>query len=87
MNDRLPKNRALYYGGRWRESQARKSIPVIAPATGESLGNVIDASADDVDLAVNAAREAFRAWRDTPAQERAKAQADAAAKAAEAPAQ
>jgi len=73
MNDRLPKNRALYYGGRWVESKAQKSIPVIAPATGESLGNVIDASADDVDHAVKAARGAFHAWRDTPAQERAKA--------------
>jgi betaine-aldehyde dehydrogenase len=71
--DRLPKQRGLYYGGRWHESAAQKSIPVIAPATGEALGNVVDASADDVDLAVKAAREAFRAWRDTPAQERAKA--------------
>src|SRR5262245_39677752 len=73
MNDRLPKHRALYYGGRWPETQAQKTIPVIAPATGESLGNVIDASAEDVDLAVKAARDAFRSWRDTPAQERAKA--------------
>jgi betaine-aldehyde dehydrogenase len=73
MNDRLPRHRALYYGGRWHESKAQKSIPVIAPATGESIGSVVDASADDVDLAVTAAREAFRMWRDTPAQERAKA--------------
>jgi betaine-aldehyde dehydrogenase len=73
MDSRLPKNRALYFGGRWHESAAQQSIPVIAPATGESLGNVVDASADDVGLAVHAARDAFRAWRDTPAQERAKA--------------
>ena len=72
MDNRLPKNRSLYYGGRWHESQSQKSIAVIAPATEESLGTVIDASADDVDRAVHAAREAFRAWRDTPAQERAK---------------
>ena len=71
--NRLPKNRSLYYGGRWHESAAQKSIPVIAPATGEALGNVVDASADDVDRAVKSARDAFRAWRDTPAQERAKA--------------
>ena len=73
MDARLPKLRGLYYGGRWHESAAQKSIPVIAPATGEALGNVVDASADDVALAVESARDAFRAWRDTPAQERAKA--------------
>ena len=72
-DDRLPTQRALYYGGRWHASRGGKSIPVIAPATGESLGNVADASAEDIDLAVQAAREAFRTWRDTPAQERAKA--------------
>jgi betaine-aldehyde dehydrogenase len=73
MDSRLPAHRALYYAGRWHESQAPRSIPVIAPATGESLGNVVDASAGDIDLAVNAAREAFYVWRDVPAQERAKA--------------
>ena len=50
-----------------------REIAVIAPATGEPLASVADATADDVDLAVRAAREAFHAWRDTPAQERAKA--------------
>ena len=34
------------------------------PATGESLGTTADATADDVDRAVAAAREAFRMWRD-----------------------
>jgi betaine-aldehyde dehydrogenase len=73
MDRRLPGNRALYYGGRWHESPAQKSIAVVAPATGEPLGNVVDASADDVGSAVQAARDAFRTWRDVPAQERARA--------------
>ena len=73
LDARLPRHRRLYYGGAWHDSPARREIPVIAPATGEPLGTVVDASADDVDLAVKAAREAFCAWRDVPAQERAKA--------------
>ena len=74
MDDaRLPKQRSLYYGGAWHESSAARKVEVIAPATLEALGTTADASADDVDLAVKAAREAFHTWRDTPAQERAKA--------------
>ena len=46
---------------------------------GERSGTTIDATADDVDRAVAAARAAFPAWRDTPAQERAKAIRAAAA--------
>ncbi len=76
---RLPRHRGLYYGGGWHESEGARTIAVIAPATGESLGATVDATADDVDRAVTAARKAFVAWRDTPAQERAKAIRAAAA--------
>ncbi len=76
---RLPRHRGLYYGGGWRESEGGRTIAVIAPATQEPLGATVDATADDVDRAVMAAREAFPAWRDTPAQERAKAIRAAAA--------
>ena len=51
MNDRLPKNRALYYGGRWVESKAQKSIPVIAltgHASPENLARAAAAGADAV---------------------------------------
>ncbi len=74
MSDaRLPRNRALWYGGEWHGSAAARTIAVTAPATGEALGVVVDATSDDVDRAVTAARKAFSAWRDVPAQERAKA--------------
>jgi betaine-aldehyde dehydrogenase len=76
---RLPGHRGLYYAGGWHESKGDRTIAVMAPATGESLGTTIDATADDVDRAVLAARTAFPAWRDTPAQERAKAIRAAAA--------
>ena len=76
---RLPKQRGLYYGGAWHASAAGRELAVASPATGESLGTTVDASADDVDRAVAAARAAFLLWRDTPAQERAKAIRAAAA--------
>ncbi len=76
---RLPRHRGLYYGGGWHESQGGRTIAVMAPATGEPLGTTADAGADDVDRAVAAARMAFPAWRDAPAQERAKSIRAAAA--------
>jgi len=76
---RLPRHRSLYYGGEWHDSQAQRTIDVVAPATGEALGTTIDASADDVEHAVAAAHKAFLAWRDVPAQERAKSIRAAAA--------
>ena len=73
VDSRLPRHRGLYYGGRWHDSDGGRTIAVTAPATGEALGTTVDATAEDVDCAVAAARSAFGAWRDTPAQERAKA--------------
>ncbi len=62
MDERLPTQRSLYYGGRWHESQAGADSRG-RPATGESLGAVVDASPDDVDRAVQAARGVPRVAR------------------------
>src|SRR5262249_30231726 len=70
---RLPRQRGLYYGGAWHASAGGRETAVNSPSTGESLGTALDASAEDVDRAIAAARRAFPLWRDTPAQERAKA--------------
>jgi betaine-aldehyde dehydrogenase len=69
---RLPTHRGLYYGGAWHDSVGGRQAPVVSPSTGESLGTAADASSEDVDRAVKAARAAFALWRDTPAQDRAK---------------
>src|SRR5215470_10215423 len=69
---RLPRQRGLYYGGAWHASAGGCETAVNSPSTGESLGTALDASAEDVDRAIAAARRAFPLWRDTPAQERAK---------------
>lgn len=56
----LPKNRDLYYDGRWIPGS--RSGELVNPATGESLGSVAFASASDVDAAVRAAQKGFRVW-------------------------
>jgi len=73
IDARLPTHRGLYYGGAWHDSVGGRQAPVVSPSTGGSLGNAADAGSEDVDRAVKAARAAFALWRDTPAQDRAKA--------------
>src|SRR6202451_250948 len=68
----LPKNRDAFYGGKWHKPISGRSADAINPGTGESLGRVADCGAADIDAAVNAAKTAFPAWRDTPPLERAR---------------
>lgn len=56
----------LFINNRFVDSKAGKTYPVINPANGKVLTNVVEANRDDVDLAVQAARLAFRddaPWR------------------------
>jgi betaine-aldehyde dehydrogenase len=76
---RLPTHRTLYYGGAWHESIGGRDTPVTSPSTGEPLGTAVDASLQDADRAVAAARKGFALWRDVPPQERAAAIRRAAA--------
>ena len=75
----FPTHRDLFYGGRWHAGKSGRFLDVSNPATGASLGKVVDADAQDVASAVTAARDAFPAWRDAPAQDRARAVRKAAA--------
>ena len=61
----------LFIGGEYVESVGGGEIAVEDPATEEIIAVVPDASAEDVDRAVHAAREAQPAWRRTDALERA----------------
>src|SRR5919106_6947534 len=65
----MPEN--LFIGGEYVESSSDRVIEVENPATEEVLAEVPDASADDVDQAVEAARAAQRDWRKVDALERA----------------
>src|SRR5918998_3630535 len=52
-----------YVGGRWTPSTSQEALPITNPATGETLARVPLSSADDLDAAVRAAREALPVWR------------------------
>ena len=79
LDPRLPRHRGIYYGGAWHATSGGRETALSSPGTGESLGTAVDASAQDVDRAVIAARQAFASWRDVPAQQRAAAIRKAAA--------
>lgn len=56
----------LFIGGAWVRSASTRRIEVVNPATEEVWGSVPDATTDDLDAAVAAARAAFdgSGWRD-----------------------
>jgi succinate-semialdehyde dehydrogenase / glutarate-semialdehyde dehydrogenase len=62
----------LYIDGQWRASEDGRTIAVINPATGETLGTVAHASIADLDQALAAAERGFETWRSTPAYDRYK---------------
>ena len=62
-----------WIGGRLVEGTSGRHGDVYDPAAGRVAKHVDFASVDEVDAAVAAARAAFPAWRDTPAQQRAAA--------------
>jgi phenylacetaldehyde dehydrogenase len=55
----LAREPALFINGEWVPSTHDKRIPVYDPSTGREIATVVDASIEDVDRAVSAAREAF----------------------------
>ena len=50
----------MLIGGNWVEAVSGKTFPVYNPATGEVLAHVAEGNAADIELAVKAARAAFR---------------------------
>ena len=69
MSDAYPPLRLLV-AGEWIAADARDAVPVLDPATSETLAMLPMATAADLDRAVDAAAAAFRGWRDTPVMER-----------------
>jgi benzaldehyde dehydrogenase (NAD) len=60
----------IWIGGEWREGRDGER-PLVSPATGEQLGTIGYASAEDVDEAVSIATKAQKDWATTPFDERA----------------
>jgi aldehyde dehydrogenase (NAD+) len=65
------KTKRLLIDGRWVEAASGKTFASINPATGETLAQVAEGDAEDIDRAVDAARRAFEGpWGRTKPAER-----------------
>lgn len=61
----------LFIGGQWLKGKGGETIPVVNPATEETVGQLPVASPADLDEALSAARAGFERWRAMAAVERA----------------
>ncbi|MDB5688875.1 MAG: NAD-dependent succinate-semialdehyde dehydrogenase [Sphingomonas bacterium] len=61
----------LFIDGEWIGAEGRDTHIVVNPATGEALGALPLANADDLDRALDAAARGFRIWRAAPADQKA----------------
>jgi aldehyde dehydrogenase (NAD+) len=69
----------IFIGGEWVEPVGADPLPVINPATEETIATIPGCTPVEVDRAVEAARGAFEGWSTTPRAERAEALAAIAA--------
>jgi malonate-semialdehyde dehydrogenase (acetylating) / methylmalonate-semialdehyde dehydrogenase len=53
-------------GGKWRETASGKYMPIMDPSTGQQISETPCCTAEEVNEAVAAAKNAFPAWRNTP---------------------
>jgi len=68
------KQHQMFVGGEWVDATSGETQPVVSPATGEVIAEVPKASAEDVNRAVAAARNAFdETWFDSTPKERMQA--------------
>jgi len=59
-----------FIGGQFIESKTDKYMPVYDPSTGEQIAETPCCTVEEVNDAVDAAKAAFPAWRDTPCSKR-----------------
>jgi acyl-CoA reductase-like NAD-dependent aldehyde dehydrogenase len=59
-----------YIGGEWVDAASGETFTSTSPANGDTIGTFPKSSADDVERAVAAAKEAFEDWRLVPAPKR-----------------
>ena len=54
---------ALHIAGTWGPGAEGQTLPVLNPATGETIGRCAAATERDLDRALEAASRGFTAWR------------------------
>lgn len=68
----LQKQYGLYIDGEWVDASDGATFKAVNPATGEELAVCAEATKEDVDAAVKAAKAAFKTWKDVSPIERQK---------------
>ncbi len=69
----IAKSYDLFIGGKFVKAKSGKTFSTINPATEEHLSTIAEASTDDVNKAVKAARKGYKNyWRDMPGKQRAR---------------
>ena len=66
-------SRRMFINGEWADASTSETMPVINPATEETIAEVPKGTEADVDKAVAAARKAFESWSQSTPQDRSKA--------------
>ena len=61
-----------YVNGQWVDSKSTEVLDVVNPATTEVIGRVPLSTPDEVRTAIQAAKDAFPEWRETPPVNRAR---------------
>ncbi len=65
-------NVLLHIDGQWRPAQGNRTLPVLNPATEETIGTVAHATTADLDEALAASAKGFAAWKKVSAFDRSK---------------
>lgn len=63
----------IFINNEWHKSKSGRTFDTVNPSTGEVISEVQEGDAEDIDIAVNAARKAFRLgspWRTMDASRR-----------------
>ena len=59
---REPQTRRMLIGGEWVDARSGGTIPVVDPATGNTIAHLQRGAETDIDVAVSAARDALAVW-------------------------
>ena len=68
----------LFIDGAWMPAAGGRTLPIVNPASGDSIGKLAHAGRADLDRALEAADKGFRAWRKVSAFDRSKVMRKAA---------
>src|SRR6187455_21756 len=72
MDTRVYPNTQLFINGEWRAARSGRTMPVVNPASGDTIGSLAFAERADLDEALEAAARGFETWKRVSAYERSK---------------